>query len=828
MSEHVFSDFSGGMNAIAPVDKLDPRECLLAENVRLDETGNIQSAGAFTAQNTSAYTAVVNTSYDGPYAAARPWLGALNPRRFVHSLYWNPSFGAVAGSGSDIFSGPTLGSMVNTLSSVNVNQQKISFASAPNRVYFDIGNVGYWTDQSIITTVDWPPPSASGATTTGPTYVGTSSQISGGVAWTNPGALSSNTATATATLSHGGASTQIIKATMSTNSFAIGTAAVSGITVTFTAESSPTNPSNIPNSAAVFTVTLLKNGVPVGESRTASPTTPFVINTFQTYQAGSPTDTWGTTFVQADINSGNYGFQVQATNPNGNDNRFQVNVITAYAYGGQIKIYQALSGGGMVAGTGTTGLLTGTYMWKVTFVATNGEESDASIDTAPVVLSAQQGTLTSIPLGDSRTVARNIYRIGGALTSHYLIGGIGNNAYTIANNVSTTYSDNATDIAALAEGAILSGDVPGDYPNTRLGSTQVRFPVYHYDRTFWINQQQKNQIVWSKPLNGFAYPAINFINVGDSKPISRIVSIFGELIIIKTDSIWRLTGTDETSFNLTRTPSTVGTDLPFTVVDLPDKIVFENRWGLWVFNGYTSVPLTNKLDGWFKQQNRTNVSLFGRNGFETPEVADPSIPLSSEAVGNGEKYVLIYPESGENLSSSMLIFDLKHSNITRRTILQGETLQSPMLSLALDPVNGFVYMGDSNGFVSLVDDWNGPNQNGLSANFDFQHGYQDLERGSNKSLWALEFYLNTNGQALTPYVYYDNGTSSETLAPISATGLQRIVRPVEAGTARKMQNFAWRLNGSLSSVNVTGTPQVEIVHVKALYDVRTGRARTGQ
>jgi hypothetical protein len=45
MAEHLFSDFSAGMNALAAVYKLDPKECLLAENVRLDEAGNIQSGG---------------------------------------------------------------------------------------------------------------------------------------------------------------------------------------------------------------------------------------------------------------------------------------------------------------------------------------------------------------------------------------------------------------------------------------------------------------------------------------------------------------------------------------------------------------------------------------------------------------------------------------------------------------------------------------------------------------------------------------------------------------------------------------------------------------
>src|SRR6266849_4719597 len=128
--EHIFGDFSGGMNALAAVDKLDPKECLLAENVRLDETGNIQSAGALTAQNTAAYAAAAGTNTNQ-----------------IRSLFWNPSLGAVAGVGQDVFIGPTLGGMRSGIAGKNSIQQKMSFASTPGRVYFDIASIGYWTDE---------------------------------------------------------------------------------------------------------------------------------------------------------------------------------------------------------------------------------------------------------------------------------------------------------------------------------------------------------------------------------------------------------------------------------------------------------------------------------------------------------------------------------------------------------------------------------------------------------------------------------------------------------------------------------------------------------
>ena len=793
MAEHIFSDFSGGMNALTAVDKLDPKECLLAENVRLDETGNIESAGALTAQNTSGYGGN------------------------VHSLFWNPSLGAVAGVGTSIFSGPTLGGMSNALAGKNANSKKMSFGSAYNRVYFDIGNVGYWTDENLLLTVDWPPPVAVGATITGPTAEGTSTQAGSGYIWSNPGnfASTSSNSFASVVLTAPQFPSRNLQATMSTNSFAISTVAVTGVGISCIAMSTSTTPTPLTLNAS-----LIVGGSPVGAVVPLIPNSPYAPGIFQTYTGGGSTYLWGLSSIsQASVNAGNFGWQVYAIN----GNTLATGPDTVEVFAPTMTIYQ---GAGFTAGTGASGNITDTCSYKITFVDAIGEESDASNDSNQIVLSSQQGTLTGIQLGDGRTVARNIYRIGGILTSHYLVG-------TIQDNVSTTYSDNQTSAAALAQGTILSGDVPGDYPNTRFNNALIgaigapggmgRFPTLHYDRVFWINPNKPNQIYWSKPLNGFAYPSINQINVGDGKPISRHVSIFGELIIIKTDSIWRLTGTDETSFNLTQTPSAVGTDLPFTVVALPDKILFMNRYGLWVFNGYTAVPLTTKLDMWFKQDDRTGEELYGVNGFHPPEVANLGVAQNNEAVGNAEKYVLAYAETGQSQNSAILIFDVKHGNITKR---DGPGIVP--LSLAIDPVTGFVYMGDNNGFVSLLDDWNGATAEGSPVNFDFQHGYQNLQRGSNQSLWAIEFFLDTDGQNLTPYVYYDNGNANEALAPISTTSLQRVVRTVQSPTARKMQNFSWRLNGQINPINVKGSPKIQVVHVKALYDVRVGRARTGQ
>lgn len=748
--EQLLADFSGGMNAISAVDKLNPNELLLAENVRLDETGNAQVTGAFTNQNTAAYVSTASANN-------------------IHSLYWNPSLGGVAGIGQDVFTGLTLGGLSNSLASKNTNSQKMSFATAPGKVFFDVGNIGYFSDMTNLLTVDWAPPSVSSAVATGP-----------------------NTATS------------LVSGTATNFGFTLGAQVMQGIKSNIVSKIVVTHLNSGTQGTATFSASLIVAGVAVGTPRTFVDNFSALGTYTQTYAFGNQNDLWGdATLTPAQVNATNFGVKFIAT---------VSNMSAAITFPGPATVTSYQAGTGLVAAAGTTGTLSAVYTWKVTFVAANGEESDGSADSTSVSLANQQGTLTAIPTGDARTTSRNVYRKGGTLTAHYLVG-------SIPDNTTTTYSDNQTDIATLAEGVILAGDVPGDFPNSRLGNQQVRFPAYHYDRMFWVIPGT-NQIIWSKPLDGFAYPSVNQLSVGDSKPISRIVSIFGELIIIKTDSIWRLTGTDESSFDLSPTPSSVGTDEPFSVIALPDKIIFANRYNLWAFNGYTSVPLTNKLDTWFKQLDMTNVSLFGANGFHPIEVVNASVVQNFDACGNAEKYYLSYAESGQAQNNAVLVFDVKHGNITKRPV--------GALSLAIDPVTGYVYMGDASGFVSLLDDWNGAKAGASPVNFDLQTGYQNFQRGSNQAFWALEFYINTNGQSVTPFVYYDGGENSEQLPVISTSSMQRVVRPLQATNARKAQNISIRLNASVSTANVSGTPQIILNSIKPYFQVYTGRARTGQ
>jgi hypothetical protein len=588
MPELVLEDFSGGMDASIAVDKMDTKECLLAESARFDEAGNVLISGANSAQNSTAIS-------DGTSSN-------------VHSLFYDSAIGCIAGVGTDIWIGASPASL-SDFSSINSTSAKMSFGAAPGRIYMDIGGVGYFKDVTLgsLLTVDWGPPDSAGATTT-TKNAGTGVASGTGIAWASPNNITSTNSFALTTSALSTA-TPFSNMLLATNfGFAISATAIAGFTVSITAKS--TTP-------AQLQVWLLRAGIPVGLVHVVILTADLT-----TYTFGATTDTWGITdWVQGDVNASTFGFQVRTVGDP---------TATVSMYHGQITVYQGV---GMVAAGGALGTLTGTYSWKITFAGPNGEESQASTPSGNISLTAQQGTLTAIPIGDARTTARKIYRKGNLLSNYYLVG-------SLQDNASTTYSDNQTDIAALAEAVILAGDVVGDEPNTRLGNQTVKYPTPHYDRVFWASG---DTLIWSKPLNGFAYPADFSTPVGDSKDITGIVSQGGELIIFKPDSIWRLTGTDENSFQLSRTLSPVGTDWPFSIAFaggssagfyFTGRIIFANRHGIWAFNGYSSNKISSKLDLWFRQDDRTDVARARRERFpssrDCQQYRDGGLPSGSQ------------------------------------------------------------------------------------------------------------------------------------------------------------------------------------------------------
>lgn len=94
------------------------------------------------------------------------------------------------------------------------------------------------------------------------------------------------------------------------------------------------------------------------------------------------------------------------------------------------------------------------YRYYITYFAADGTESNPSPVSNELSITNKQASLSSIPTSaDSQVTGRNIYRDGGALTQAKLVG-------TIADNTTTTFTDNTADIRVGTVQMSTSNDKP--------------------------------------------------------------------------------------------------------------------------------------------------------------------------------------------------------------------------------------------------------------------------------------------------------------------------------------------------------------------------------
>lgn len=761
--EQVIADFSGGLNLTAAIDKLPDKECLLADHCKFSDLGSVQAGGLSAKVNSSAYQ-------------------DASANKNVHSLWLNPTILHIAGIGNDIFAGLALDSLVSVVAGVNSSKTKMSFCDYQNAVFYDCDGVPRYSSlPSLHLPVDWPPVNASGTITVQKNGTSFSSAGGTGTPWVNPSnaaALDGNYATFTRTTTGGGDALQA-----KGFGFAIPVASqILGIQV---------DVERI-GSSAILTkyvvdagTVLLRAGVADGSIKTSFSMWP-TTQTHATY--GGNGDLWGTTWTAADINNANFGvsFSAHVTNTGGVGSVIgSLDIINITVY--YIPLFTATA-------SATAGNLNGTYTYKATLVDANGYEGDSSDPTNSVTPANKQVDLTLIPLGDARTVKRKLYRKGGKLTAYYWVA-------DIADNFTTSYTDNVSDDDVLTNAIILAGEIEGDFANTRIGANvKARYPEEYYDRLFWV-LDGTNTLIWSKPLNPFAYPVEFFIPIGDAKECTRSVRFHEDLIIFKTDSIWRLTGKEESDFDLIRLPSSQGCDMPFTIVKLENEILFTNSNGMWSFDGIGVRPVTNRLEPFFNNITRNGIS---------PITKATGTNKTYEAVyANGICY-LIYLDQAAN--QRILIVDKDKTGTIARF------LKSSILSIRKDPVLDTVYFGDVNGFINLLNAT--ANDSGVTSTFSFQTKYYDQKRNSRKEYDHIEFDIDTGGIDVTPTVFYNSGNDSETLAPINTTERSHIGRLLTSAAAKTAYNISVKHDAAISSASL------ELHQLKITFDERKQRSRT--
>lgn len=729
MAEIYYADFSGGLNTSPPEDLLPPNECLRAENVVFDEIGSVGIGGTRVRENSVALT-------DGAGNAAE-----------IHSFI--------------------LSSIINL---------------------FAAGDVLYAGSLASPTALSGFFASAVRSPTLG------ESTGTGIVAWTNPeNIVTSNDVRATASLTLND-TTKKLRAT-GFNFNIPSNAVILGVLASVEGQ----RDASVNLGSTGFS--LVNEGLVLG-SKSIDPDE-FDVGSDSFLTAGGSSDLWASTLTPAIINSGTFGFQY-STKATGT---VQVSIdhmtLTVYYRDAGLNLsttrriswtdWNTLiffeSGGTpfLVKSTGSvqaldfqepasapspvisgTGSLNGTYTYKVTFGTADGDESNAGPESSSVAPATQGVDVRSIPQSsDTKVTKRFIYRKGGNLPVYYQVG-------EINNTLETAFHDAKSDEAVLTDAILLSET---NNPITNQTSS-VRYPEMYFDRLFWVDYSAgANRIIWSKPLNPLSYPTANLIDVGTGGAGGRIVGLVNwldSLVILKEDSIWRLTGNSEENFELQRTISSVGCQFPYTISSTKDRIIFLNLNGLWYFDGLTSRPFTNRLEPFF--------SGFTKAGNTPINTANRDFPQASVL---GDRYYLLYIDTSTNIR--IMTFDITGGNISLLTHNAG--------SIAVDSQDSDIYMGGVDGFIYRMDEGTDLTE-GLTSTFTYQTKFFDQLPGMNKHFQAVGIDIDTDGLSITPTVLYDNGEASETITAITTTDRDRVIRRLDSARARKARNISLQLSGT--------------------------------
>jgi len=742
MAKIFYSDFSGGLNLSPPGDLLQENECLRADNMTFVEEGSVGSGGNRSAVNSVAYNGGAN----------------------IHSLTVNPTRNLI-GAGTAVFAG--------------------ALASAT---------------QLALTT-------QASATASPGTLAGTN--------WTTPAnaassddsyAIYNNTTQDELTLTNFGFS---LPASSTIRGFEI---LIEG------------NGTDAVAANRQFRVGLTKDGAALAGTRKTDITLNQTTDT--TLTQGTSTDTWGTTWTQAEVEASTFGVLLSDNDTTGaalnidhvrvrvyyrssvNLSNSSSEIISSVHYLDKIPFevegtpYYVTSSGNAeviantapatapVAALGAAGVLSGSYAYKVTFADADNKETAGSDASNTISPSSQQVDLTGIPTSaDSKHTKRFIYRTGGSLPVYYQVA-------EIADNTTTTYTDNITDTAVLTTGILLISDNDSIVAH----SSNVKYPEVFFDRLFWVDQDNPNRVIWSKPLNPFAYPLANFIDFPSSN-IYRVVRFLDELIIFADDTIYKLLGNSEENFRVEKSLAPIGTRWPFTINRLRDRLVLFNDGGFFFFDGLTTRPMTNRLDSFFN-----GITKFSNAPFNTTV----SVAQRFQSSVLGDTYYLGYAESGQSENNKILVVDLEKGRIS--VVAYGA------LSMASDPESQVVYMGGTDGFIYQLE--SGDDNNGGSVSFAFQTKFFDPAPGFNKHFQAIVLDADTDGLSITPSVQFNNGEDSETLSQVSLAGRQSKVLGLFSARARKARNISIVINGTLSRSmqSDNATPSVRVFKVGLMYE----------
>lgn len=346
-----------------------------------------------------------------------------------------------------------------------------------------------------------------------------------------------------------------------------------------------------------------------------------------------------------------------------------------------------------------TGVLTGGYSYKVTYVNSFVAESDIGPVSNTFVAASATLRLSNIPVAPQSfgVSSRRIYRTETGGTTYKRVA-------TISDNTTTTYDDNNAD-SSLGANAPTDNGVPPVYSVV----------VYHADRLF-CNDAAEPSLVWFSNLaEPYTFASTNFIRLGDASAdlVKGLVVYDNSILVNCENSQWfiYMPSTDETTWQRIRLKSPFGSRSHHGSVFFDNKVFFPAMQnskivGFAAISGDSVLPsvslLTTSSAGSNLISERIEPDMF--------DIVETYAPNISSIVYKNRVWTAVTYGNASTENNRVFVYDYSNSNLQKRlpswvpfTFPENKapaqfTIYNGNLYFIASSATGFVYRADTTNY----------------------------------------------------------------------------------------------------------------------------------
>jgi len=445
--------------------------------------------------------------------------------------------------------------------------------------------------------------------------------------------------------------------------------------------------------------------------------------------------------------------------------------VTPYKYNGvaftRHGVPAATGAVSVASATTSTGVLTGDYRYKVTYINSASVEGDVGTSTVTITATNAKLILTGIPTApQSHGVgSRYIYRTAAGGSTFKRIA-------TIADNTTTSYVDNTSDASLGATAPTDNGEPP-----------KYSFCLYHQGRLFCNDTSNPNYIWYSNSLEPYTFASTNFQPIGDASfDLVRGASVYSNGILVQCENslfYWDMPSTDPTAWRVIKIRSQYGSKSPFGTFLFDNKIMVPAMQNS-KFSGFAAIAGT-ALDPEVTYLDSTTVGGdLHSDRIETDAflIQEAYAGQISAFVFKNKAYISVPYDSGATTNNRVYLFDFSISNLGKKQKYSWVPLTG-INATQFTEYGGNLYYGSSTatGFVyklepasTFSDDGSAIDSYIWTKEFSGLPGHENLEKDFRKLKILVEktgnYYMtiayrtdSDAGQGVTTQANLSAGTS---------------------------------------------------------------------